>query len=213
MFNANKKLCVFGTGGAAKDSFVCLLDQLKFNNINFEDRIVFVENDTYFKENIFLDRPVMKQSEFNPDQHQAFVAVGSPQLRQKIVESLPGETEFFSIRHPSSVLSQRVSLGVGSLISAGAILTCDITLGAHTHLNVNSTLSHDCVAKDYLTLAPGVNISGSCRIGLRVEFGTNSCVKQGVHIVDDVMVGMGAVVVKNLDAAGVYIGCPARLQA
>jgi len=43
-----------------------------------------------------------------------------------------------------------------------------------------------------------------------VYFGTNSCVRQKITICDNVTIGMGGVVVKNITEPGVYIGNPVQ---
>jgi acetyltransferase-like isoleucine patch superfamily enzyme len=42
-----------------------------------------------------------------------------------------------------------------------------------------------------------------------VYFGTNSSVRQGITICQDVVIGMGGVVVKNITESGIYVGNPA----
>src|SRR5690349_6681882 len=50
----------------------------------------------------------------------------------------------------------------------------------------------------------------STRIGSRVSIGTNATILP-VQICDDVVVGAGAVVTKNITQPGIYAGNPARL--
>jgi UDP-3-O-[3-hydroxymyristoyl] glucosamine N-acyltransferase len=69
-------------------------------------------------------------------------------------------------------------------------------------------VGHDCVIGDFFTASPGVNISGNCTIGNQVYIGTNASLKQGITICDDVIIGMGSVVVKDIIEPGVYIGNP-----
>lgn len=89
-------------------------------------------------------------------------------------------------------------------------MTCNIEIGQQAHINLNTTIGHDCIIGNYFTTAPSANISGNCHFGNRVYFGTNSCVRQGVNIYDDVTIGMGGVVVKDIQSSGVYIGNPLK---
>ena len=50
----------------------------------------------------------------------------------------------------------------------------------------------------------------SCVIGNRVSIGSNATIL-GVNICDDVVIGAGAVVTKNIEKPGVYAGNPAAL--
>ena len=56
--------------------------------------------------------------------------------------------------------------------------------------------------------APGAKISGNCEIGECVYFGTNASVRQKIKICDNVIIGLNAGVVKNINEPGVYAGVP-----
>ena len=139
------------------------------------------------------------------------VAIGNPKARQEVINRLPEKVRFFTFVHSSViVLDKTIKIGKGSIICAGVVLTTNIKLGKHTHLNLQTTIGHDCVIGDYFTTAPGAKISGNCNIGDRVYFGTNSCVREKINIVDDCTIGLNAGVVKDLTEAGTYVGTPAK---
>ena len=82
-------------------------------------------------------------------------------------------------------------------------------MGEHAHLNLATTVGHSCEIGSFFTTAPGAKISGDCKIGDRVYFGTNSSIKQKLTVVDDVIIGLGAGVLRNITQPGTYIGIPA----
>lgn len=146
---------------------------------------------------------------FNPEEYEVVVAVGDPKARKSIVDSLPSQTKFFTHIHPSvQILAPDVMIGEGSIICAGTIITTNVILGKHTHLNLHTTIGHDCKIGNFFTTAPGAKISGNCDIGNCVYFGTNSSVRQKISICDDVTIGLNAGVVKNITESGVYVGVP-----
>ena len=166
---------------------------------------IFVSDDYYNGED-----GVSPLSEFDPAKYECIVAVGDPVSRFNIVQSLPKETQFFTfISKDALILGPKVYIGDGSIICAGVVVTTNIRLGMHTHLNLNSTIGHDTVIGEFFTTAPGVHISGNNKIGRLVYFGTNSCTREKVQICDDVIIGLNAGVVKNITEPGVYIGTPA----
>ena len=93
---------------------------------------------------------------------------------------------------------------------AGSILSSNIKIGSHSHLNLQTTSGHDTIIGNFFTSAPGVKISGNCEIGDRVYFGTNSCVKEKIKITNDVTIGLNSGVVKNINENGVYVGTPSK---
>tara|TARA_Y100000385_G_scaffold224819_1_gene235106 strand:+ start:201 stop:794 length:594 start_codon:yes stop_codon:yes gene_type:complete len=141
----------------------------------------------------------------------AIVCVGDPSLRNKLVKKLPKDLEYFTFIDPTAQIhADDVFIGEGSIICAGTIITTNVKIGKHTHLNLLSTIGHDTVVGDYFTTAPGAKVSGNCNIGDRVYFGTNSSVREKINICDNVVVGLNAGVVKNIEQSGTYVGVPAK---
>jgi sugar O-acyltransferase (sialic acid O-acetyltransferase NeuD family) len=190
---------IIGAGGFARE----VKKQMKDDNVKFfVDDEFWVEN----KDNIY------KISELDSSKHQVIVAIGNPLDRYKIIKKLPSNIEFFTFIHESvMILSNDIEIGEGSIICAGCILTTNIKIGKHSHLNLHSTIGHDTVVGDYFTTAPGVKISGNCIIGNRVYFGTNSSVREKITICDDVTIGLNGGVVKHITNSGVYGGVPIKL--
>ncbi|GAA4651023.1 acetyltransferase [Kistimonas scapharcae] len=204
----SKKYCIFGTGGFGREALVCLMDSVGASPRTIGDIAVFMVDDSAYDEPEVMGVPVIKRSVFSPEQYQVVVAIGEPSARKRVVGQLPPDTRFTTIIHPSAVISPWVDLAEGCIVTAGTVLTCNITIGRHAHLNLHTTIGHDCKMGDFFTTAPAVNISGNCQFGNGVYFGTNASVRQGVSICDDVTVGMGGVAVKDIKESGVYIGNP-----
>ncbi|MBK7666509.1 MAG: NeuD/PglB/VioB family sugar acetyltransferase [Sphingobacteriaceae bacterium] len=208
--NVIKRICIIGTGGFGKETLCCLIDAFANEKSKIEDLACFMVDDLYYKESEIMGIKVIRRSEFDVSMYNVVVAVGDPVARKKIVESLPAETTYATIIHPTVIKSEWVTIGEGSIVTAGVILTCNINVGKHAHLNLNSTIGHDCQVGDYFTTAPAVNISGNCVIGNCVYIGTNASVREKISICDNVIIGMGSVVLKSIDEVGVFVGSPLR---
>lgn len=203
-----KKICIIGAGGFGREVLCCIMDIYAGSGKNIADLACFMVDDEHFKTSEILGVEVIPRSKFDYKLYDITVAIGDPTARKKVVESLPADASYATILHPSVVCSPFVEIGEGTIITAGCIITCDIKLGKHTHLNLDTTIGHDCQLGDYFTTAPGAKISGNCNFGECVYFGTNACVRQAVTICDNVTIGMGGVVVKNITEPGVYVGNP-----
>lgn len=157
------------------------------------------------------DKNVFKMSDFDPDVYQVLIALGSSQFRSDISKRMPENTTYFSFIHPLAYfIDSDTDYREGSIFCPGSMVSINVAFGKQCQLNMNTTIGHGCKMGDFFTTAPGVNISGDCVIGDRVYIGTNSAVHQKIHICDDVMIGMGAVVVKDILKPGTYVGNPAR---
>lgn len=206
----NKKICIYGASGFGREVLTCLLDSLSWNHDKIVEKVVFTDDDNKYANQDIMGVPVIKKAEFDPLKYEVIVAISDPIIRKKIIDKLPPNTNFTKVIHPSVVMSKWVEIGEGSIVTAGTILTTNIKIGKHAHLNLNTTIGHDCKIGNYFTSAPAANISGNCEIGDCVYFGTQSSVRQGIKICDKVTIGMGGVVVKDINEQAVYVGNPLR---
>lgn len=203
-------LCIVGTGGFGREVLCCFIDSLKGHTENLSEKVCFMVDDEYYSDSTLKGISIIKLSEIQLAKHDLIIAIGDPKKREDFIKKLPQETKFATVIHPNAIISQWVEIGIGSVICAGCIITSDVKIGKHCHLNLNTTIGHDCIIGDYFTTAPSANISGSCTFADRVYIGTNSGIKQKINITSDVTIGMGAVVIKNIFEPGIYVGNPAK---
>lgn len=192
---------IIGAGGFAREVYWSL------SPIERSDTKFFVD-DKYWDGN---DDFILPLSKFNPKDYEVVVAVGNPKDRYDIVQRLPKETKYFTHIHPSAqILGDDVEIGEGSIICAGTIITTNVKIGKHTHLNLQTTIGHDCVIGDYFTTAPGAKVSGNCTITNLVYLGTNSSIKENISVCHSTTIGSNATVVKNIEVSGTYVGVPSK---
>jgi sugar O-acyltransferase (sialic acid O-acetyltransferase NeuD family) len=192
---------IIGAGGFGREVY-CSLSFIERVNTKF-----FVD-DKYWDGKNDLILPI---SEFNPNEYEVIIAIGEPKDRFDMVQRLPKETKFFTHIHSTAqILGEDVEIGEGSIICAGTVITTNVKLGKHAHLNLHTTIGHDCEIDDYFTTAPGAKISGNCKIYDCVYIGTNASVKEKISIHRLTTIGSNAAVVKNIEEQGTYVGVPAR---
>lgn len=199
-----KRIAIVGAGGMARDALHTL------DALGLGGRIAgFFESPDVWTEREVGGLKVRPLAAIDAATMDILIAIGSGAARELVVHALPTDARYPTFVHPSVSVGRNVEIGAGSLVCAGSILTCDIRIGAHVQLNIATLVTHDCVLEDFATTAPGVRISGNCRLGRRAYVGTSACIRERTRIGDDVTVGMGAVVVNDLDA-GTWVGNPAR---
>lgn len=140
------------------------------------------------------------------------LAIGSAKTRAVLADKLSRFQciEFASLIDPSVIMSKRVTVGEGSIICAGSIITVDVRLGKHCIVNLDTTIGHDAVIEDCVTIYPSVNVSGMVRVGHCTELGTGVQIIQGKTIGANSVVGAGAVVVRDIPDSCVAVGMPAK---
>lgn len=143
---------------------------------------------------------------------QFLVAVGDPKLRRMMWDQAvaAGLHPCLPIIHETAVIGAELNIGRGAIVCPNTVITVGVTIGQNTLVNLACTLGHDSVLGDHSVLSPGVNVSGNVRIGEGCQLGTNSSVRERVTIGDGAVVGMGAVVLKDVHSGAVVVGNPAR---
>lgn len=171
--------------------------------LQYGNELKMYVDDEYWIEGLY------RISEFDPKTQSALIAVGNPADKKALLAKLPEDTDFWNYISTRAYVNE-LKMGKGNFICAGTIITVNVTIGNHVHLNLHTTIGHDSVLGDFVTTAPSVNISGNVTIKDGVYLGTASCVKEKLTICEDVVLGMGATVVKDINHSGTYIGVPAN---
>lgn len=142
------------------------------------------------------------------------VGIGSPEVRRRIVERLDeaGYAAFTAV-HPATVIGSQTSFADGVVVCAGAVVSTNVRLGRHVHINPNATIGHDAVLGDFVSVNPAAVISGEVTVGEASLIGAASTILQGLSVGARAVVGAGSVVTKDVPSTVVTKGVPARWPA
>lgn len=146
--------------------------------------------------------------------YEIFIAVGHSAVRERLMEQLEAVHAVIPVLvHPSAVVARDVLIGSGSVVMAGAVVNSGAHLGKGVIVNTCSSVDHDCVVEDFVHIAVGAHVAGTVHIGRHTWIGAGATVSNNLTIVDQVMLGAGAVAVKDLLSSGTYAGVPAKRMA
>ncbi|NYT84329.1 acetyltransferase [Pollutimonas harenae] len=140
------------------------------------------------------------------------VGIGNNKIRQvKLKQLFDVGAPIVSLVHPTAVVSQHASLGLGCVVFANAVINVDACIGAGSILNTACSVDHDCVVGDCVHISPGARLAGGVKVGNLTWVGIGASVRQLVNIESGAMVAAGAVVVQDVPQGVTVAGVPAHI--
>lgn len=142
------------------------------------------------------------------------VAIGDNFVRAKIAERIAEivpDLPFVSIVHPSAAIAESVTIGAGTVVTAGVTVSACASVGKSCILNTQSSLDHDSVLEDFASLAPRATTGGNCHIGQRSAISIGAVLLHHISVGADTVIGAGSVVTRDVGPRVVAYGTPAHV--
>ncbi|QYY30516.1 acetyltransferase [Cupriavidus pinatubonensis] len=144
----------------------------------------------------------------------ALIAIGDnsarAQVAKRIMALCPG-LRFPAAIHPATSIGRGTTIGEGSVVMAGVVINACSTVGRHCIINTGACVDHDCEVGDYASLAPGVVTGGECKIGVFSAIGLGANLIHGITVGDDVVIGAGSLVARDIEPLTVAYGLPSKV--
>ena len=102
-------------------------------------------------------------------------------------------------------------LGRGVFVGHGAHVGPEATVGDGCIVNTSAVVEHGATVNAFSHVSVNSTLCGKARLGQDCLLGANSTVIDGIKVCDNVVIGAGATVVRDIDHPGTYIGSPANL--
>ncbi len=208
----NKKLLLVGIGETG------ILAHEYFTHDSDYEVIAFLADREFIKEATFNGLPLISLDEvvvrFNVNEYHVFVAMGSGHLNRDRA-SVYGRMKELGYKFASYVSSrafvwQNVEIGENCLVLEHNTVQPFTKIGNNVVLWSGNHIGHRTVIEDHCFITSHVVISGFCRIGAYSFIGVNAAFADNLEIGQNNFIAMGAVISKNTDDNGLYIGNPAE---
>ena len=205
---------VYGAGGHGREIMPLLRDELDGSDA----RLVFIDDGAVPGASI-NGHDVLSWEAFvaaPAESRAACIAIGNSRIREALDHRVrDAGVELIGAQAANAVVLDGAEIGPGALLSPFALVTSNIRIGRCFHGNMHSYVAHDCVIGDYVTFAPGVHCNGNVHIGDHAYIGTGAMLRQGTPdkplvIGAGAVVGMGAVVIRDVAPGITVVGNPAR---
>ncbi|MFN4153575.1 MAG: acetyltransferase [Paracoccaceae bacterium] len=154
------------------------------------------------------------------------LSMGDGAVRARITARLAGEGATLAtlIRRQPETVAPDARVGAGCLVNPTTLISPNVVLGIGVQV-LASVIAHDVSVGDFGTLAYGSIINGHVEIGHHVSIGSGAIICNGrpgrpLKVGDGAVIGVGAVVMRDVPAGARMMGNPAmplrdwmRLQA
>jgi sugar O-acyltransferase (sialic acid O-acetyltransferase NeuD family) len=211
-----RRIAIFGAGGFAREVLQIIRDQndAKPGDPPWEP-VGFLVDPAYVSNSKVHDLPILGSLEWltGHPEVDVVIAIGSSAQRHRVAAQIKAQTKngFATLIHPRAWLGRQVRIAPGTVICAGTLITTDIQIGEHVHVNIGCTIGHDAVLGDFVTLNPSINVSGNVSVGAGVEIGTGSVLIPHANVGEWSILGAGTVATKPIPANVTAVGSPAKI--
>ncbi|WP_378183124.1 acetyltransferase [Aquimarina sp. SS2-1] len=119
---------------------------------------------------------------------------------------------FARIIHSSCWVDPTAIIGEGVIVYPNSAIDAHVVIKNNVLLNIGCTIAHHTSIASHCFLSPRVALAGFIIVGEQVILGINCTVIDNITIGQNVKIGAGAVVVRDITEKGTYVGVPAKLN-
>lgn len=210
-----QQVVIIGAGGQAR-STLSFFDAINAQQPTYDVQGFIVEAPYGAPGTMVNDKPILGGLEWFTEQRrrdvQAVCAIGAPEVRRRIVKQARAlGIRFCTVIHPTAVLSRWVTIGEGTIITPGVVMTQRIQIGAHVYLNLSCTIGHDSVIEDYVNVQPGAHVSGNVHLGEGCVIGVGANIIEKKTVGAWSIVGAGSTIIQDVPPNTTVVGSPGRI--
>jgi sugar O-acyltransferase (sialic acid O-acetyltransferase NeuD family) len=208
----SERVVIVGTGETA----ALALEYFRYDSPY--EVVAFSAEEAFLGSDVYCGMPTVSLEKlagiYSPAEYRVFVAVSMTQLnrlRRRLygaVKSVGFDCVSYVSSHACVMrtveLGDNVYVGENTTVQHGARVGNNVTIAGGTFIG------HSSVIEDDVFIGPDVTVCGFSRVGRGSFVGAKSCIADTRVVAEDCLIGAGAIVVKDTEAGGVYVGNPAR---
>lgn len=200
-------LGIYGSGGSGCELCEIAEQQKLWRKIIFIDDTV---EDGIYKG---IERISFKHfcKKYRIEKAEVIIAQGEPANKVELYYRVQEKGySFANLIHPMSWVSPSAKLGQGIVVQANAYVSCDAIIEDNVHILQGCYIAHNCIVRKHCQISAHVVIGGYVEIGEKTYIGINASIKDRIKVETDVVIGMGATVIRDISSNLIVIGNPAK---
>lgn len=195
-------LSLFGSGGHAK----VLIEIAQLNGL-----IV----DSLYDDDLKKDKSFISGIQVNAPSNSSFsgysvVSIGDNKFRKMMVSRI-FKARWYTLIHPTAIISKDVVIGEGTVIMAGAIIQAGTRILKHCIINTNASIDHDCFISDFVHISPSATLCGNVKVGEGTHIGAGATIIPNINIGKWCVIGAGAVITNDVPDYSLVVGVPGKI--
>ena len=200
-----KKISIIGAGGHTRSSINILKK-------HYADAVFSVYDESFNPQKIELIAGIELKGNLEDidDKSLIFLSVGDNLKREKLFKKYNNQIITNNLFHTTSYTEEPIKIGISNQILANAYINSYVEIKDNNIINTSVIIEHEVKIGSHNHIAIGAKICGRCEIGSRCMIGANATIIDSVKICDDVVIGAGSVVTKDITNPGTYVGVPAK---
>ena len=208
MSQGKNKLYIFGAReNAEMAAFYFLRDRKDIELQGFVEDVPSAES--------LLDKPIFSKAAFLEEADPSRDAVFAPYVdglaRKQVFTDLKlAGYRFERYISPNASVWDANAIGENCFIQEHNNIQYGTYVGDGCSFWAGNHIGHHGSIAAFVTFTSHVVLSGRCSVGEGSYFGVNCTIRDGLTIGENVFIGQGANVTKDITESGVYVGAPAR---
>lgn len=148
----------------------------------------------------------------NGDFEYLLIGIGyqHPDFKEKLFLKFNNIIPYYTFIHSSCIVDATAIINPGCVIYPGCIIDQHVEIESGVTINPGVMVGHNSKIGANTFIAGSASIAGFVTIGKKCFIGLNATFVDSVKISNNVYIAAGAVVIKNIENSGWYVGNPAK---